>query len=298
MHTSLSNCLNLLYQDATASVSLQGVMLSYFKSNNVFETRMIKCDNHDLRIDIFKVPRWVSGSDARKRPRPISHHQSVTSITIEELPHSEGAGSEGVLTFKNFKIPFSRVPVREDKVDYRDFRWTVDLNSEEFHDRQLSFRLADGTEPINSSPYMSINTGTVYTQAVSTEVLYRRDEEGRHMPLGRIAYRSGIDIRSPRLKVTVHDQNGCRPYVWSKLDDSLYLIQITNMCHIDHAPDRPEDTAGKSDFDLFYNYVTDPVISHRRFDLQACVGDFGDTPPALDSYPDICIFGYLGGPHR
>lgn len=300
MHTSLSNCLNLLYPDATASVSLQGVMLSYFKGNNVFTTRMIKCEDHDLMIDIFMVPRSFSGADNLPMPQPLSIHQSVSMITINELDPSEDMASAGVLTHKNFKVPFKRAPCKGEEVDLRDFRWIVDLNSEEFHDRQLSFRNCEGAGGMwgDPSPVISVDTGIVYTQGVSTELLYRRDEEGRLNPLGRIAYRAGIDIRSRLLQVTVQDQNGTSVFNWSKLDKFFYLIQISNTCHIKHDAKRPEDTAGKSDFDLFYDYVSDPVLSHRRFDLQACVGNFDTVNSVLDSYPDICIFGYLGGPYQ
>lgn len=298
MHRKLSTCINQLNPNATATVSLQGLMISYFKLNGKFMTRVIKCEDHHLRVDIFKVPRVASREQVACLPPPIEVHDSVRTIRIRELETEAGRPSTGVLTYKNFNTPFTRTPATGSRVDFKDFRWIVDLNSDEFHNRQLKFKRRRERIITRKSiaPMISINSGTVYTQAVSSEILFSRDEEGRHKLLGRIAYRTGIDIMSARLSVTVTDDKCHHKYEWTNLDDHFYLIQVSNNCSLKPVDKKmPELTAGKSDFDLFYDLLRDPVIDHRRYDLQACVGDANAPRPQMDGFPEICILGYLGG---
>lgn len=302
MSRYFSNALNLLYPDATATVSLQGLMLSDFKGTREFRTRVLKCKDHDLLIDIFMTPRCIPCPDPDDLPCPIRVPPSIQSILIRELEPEEKMPRTGVLSYKNFDVPFSRVADPCESVDFKDFRWIMDLNGEEFHDRQLVLKTPDegGGKKTILSPLISIDSGTVYTQAVSTEVLFRRDEEGRHNPLGRIGYRTGVDIRSKVLEITIIDDNGKIFYKreWTRNDDFIYLIQVSNTCHLKPNVENPEETAGKSDFDLFYDQLKDPVIDHRRYDLQECIGDANDPNPKLDGYPTICLNGYRSGENQ
>lgn len=299
MPGKLSSCLNLLHPEPTLSVTLQGFMLACFEGTKKFKVGIPACPDHDLRIDIFRLPRKAPEMDPSEWQVVKSIPSSVRKISILEGGPDGKTPGPGVTSYKYFEGQFSRFRKRLSKKQRRDFRWMVDLNGEEFHNRPLTLlETADRTGQAKIiSPVIEFNTGTVYTQAVSSEILFRRDEDGRVKPLGRIAYRTGIDIGSPKLTIGYTTSDGAEemPLVIERDADSFYHLVITNTCHIRHSSQKPEETAGKTDFNLFYDLMRDPVIPHRQYDLQSCIDSSIRSDSRLDGFPDICILGYFGG---
>lgn len=319
MYISPSDSLNLLYPDATATISLQGLMLFCFDRERRCQIAVLRCHDHDLTFDVFKVPR--SSPDECTGKTRIDHQISL-DCDIKISPKK--SRDQGILSYKDFGSAFDRSDRSPTPDNINDFRWIVDLEGEEFHDRKLeliesgrsrfieilkelfnregddySSLLSNAKQPTikELKPIIYVNAGTVYTQAISSEMLLRRDEEGRHKMFGRVAYRIGIDIRCEELTISngsngSNGSNNNLNLVHSK--DTLNVIQITNMCSLKPRPEYPELTAGRSDFDLFYDVIRDPVINHRRYDLQGCINPGTPDNPAQDGYPDICIGGYTG----
>ncbi|MGE0102564.1 MAG: hypothetical protein AB7H86_07140 [Blastocatellales bacterium] len=302
MFKNLSQRLNLLYPDVTATVSLQGFMLSCFDGTKKFKVGIPRCLDHDLHIDIFKVPRSVPDKVSLEWRSVLSIPTSIdkaTILTIEEEEPADGLTGSGVVSYKYFDKKFSRMKKKPSINQEKDFRWVLDLNGEEFHNRPLKLltKRARRGQVKDFSKVIEFNTGTVYTQAISREILFRRDEEGRLKPLGRIAHRTGIDIRSRSLRIG-YSKNGTVAAEHQKLEwdmDYFYYIHISNTCHIEHDPKEPEKTAGKTDFDLFYDLMSDPVVGHRKYDLQSCIDHRFEPDSRLDGFPDICILGFFGG---
>lgn len=309
--------LNMLYPDATATISLQGLMLFCFDRERRCQIAVLRCDDHDLTFDIFKVPR---SSDARRAEK--IRIDSRISLDCDIKISAKNPKEEGILSYKDFSIPFDRRDRSPAPDNINDFRWIVNLEGEEFHNRKLKFiesgkswfienlkelfqdrdidysRLlpeAKQTTIKELKPIIYVDAGTVYTQAISSEMLLRRDEESRHEMFGRVAYRIGVDIRCEEL--TINNDSGFNRSL-KHSTDFLHVIQITNMCSLKPRPENPELTAGRSDFDLFYDVVRDPVINHRRYDLQGCINPTTPDNPGQDGYPDICIGSYMGATSR
>ncbi|MBK9316075.1 MAG: hypothetical protein IPM55_17800 [Acidobacteria bacterium] len=305
--------LNMLYPDATATISLQGLMLFWFDRERRCQIAVLRCDDHDLTFDIFKVPR----SSAARRAEKIGIDRQI-SLDCDIKISAKNSKEEGILSYKDFSTPFDRQDRSPAPDNINDFRWIVNLEGEEFHNRKLEFiepgkpsimdilkelfqsQGSDHTHLLPEAkqtaikelkPMIYVDAGTVYTQAISSEMLLRRDEESRHEMFGRVAYRIGIDIRCEEL--TISNDSGFNRLL-NHSTDFLHVIQITNLCSLKPRPENPELTAGRSDFDLFYDVVRDPVINHKRYDLQGCINPGIPDNPGQDGYPDICIGGYMG----
>lgn len=289
--------LNMLYPDATATISLQGLMLFWIDRKRRCQISILRCEDHDLTMDIFQVPRTSTAKSSAISP--MNHNISLNKDVIisAEKAKDTKEPKTGILSYKDFSSTFNRTDRSPVPGNINDFRWIINLEGEEFHNRKLEFIQSGRTSAKvrknikNLTPMITVDDGTVYTQAISSEMLLRRDEEGQIKMFGRVAYRIGIDIRSE--KVFINNKNGKKlPLVYKP--DILHVIQISNMCSLEPKPENPESTAGRSDFDLFYDVVRDPIINHRRYDLQGCVNPRTPDNPGQDGYPDICIGGYMG----
>jgi hypothetical protein len=183
--------------------------------------------------------------------------------------------------------------------DEHDFRWVVDLEGSDFHDRRLEIRqLTDGRRSV-LQPKIFISDGVLYAETRTDEQIVRVSEGVRERVIGRVAFKVGADLfPGDGGKVELRNRNDLQRQRAIVLDRGPYTrhhITIENICqeHGDH---------DGSDFNLLYNAVSDP--DGRQFELRRVVENGGRGEPGtllstdpLFSWsdpPTMCVGATMG----
>jgi hypothetical protein len=288
------------HKEAVVTISFSGLALSCInkKKNNRYEFGILGCERHNPVFDIQKIyldPKTMIPISSRLMPHSLS---LADDIEIEVV----NPGQVGVS--KHEKGDFDRLNDKDkygnEKNDLEDFRWIVDLEGEEFHNKKLEIK-----DRSKLKPRIFINSGTLYSEKITDEIiaLVPVNHKSKIKPLGRVAFKVGLDIKRSNAEesgVILRNKNNPDNFVElrSRLNENplkKYQITIENLCY-------ESGDGGGTDFLLFYDVIRDP--DERKFDLQRIVdngarGNPGITIPdrndlSLDTPPLNCFTVFLG----
>jgi hypothetical protein len=284
---------------ANVTISVAGIALCRTQRHDHFEINFLRCDRHNLVLDIQEIeldPVTRSPVRASLKPHSLRLDKDIAIDVV--YPDKDGSLQiqRGVSTYLGRE--FDRL---NDTGDPEDFRWIVDLEGPEFHNRKL--RIKNLAELV---PAVFVSSGIVYTKQKTDETFARISVNGKPAPiaLGKFAHGINVDITCPKggeVRLSNRSDNALsesragHAVSLPQSDDIKYLITIENHC----------DVAGESestDFRLFYDVVEDP--EEKKFDLRRIVatGRYGMPDSALkeqgdfalDGYPQNCLTGKVG----
>lgn len=283
-------------EKASVTVSLAGVALVCINQaeKKRCEVGIISCPGHQPVLDIQKIT-LERGTGAPTSSSLVKHRLNLDADIWITVHKSE---TEGV-SFHEKPGPFSRFQGEDDE---KDFRWALDLEGAEFHERRLEMRRLAEKSDTALRPMIFISDGILYTEKRTDEMLARVSMNGDRnpIPLGKVAYKIGIGLfpgKGGRVVVSNGPGAGTetKPVELSSNPNVKYKVTIDNLCSIDR-------NQGGTDFQLFYKILDDPDA--RRFDLQRIVENGGRGDPgvvlkhhpnlSLDNLPQICLSGFLG----
>jgi len=264
---------------------------------NRCEVGILRCDRHKPALDIQRIELDPKTREP-VRASLVPHSLNLEEDILIDVDHGDTAGTapcgRGVSTFT--RRDFDRL---EDTGDPEDFRWILDLEGPEFHNRKVKLR-----DTFKLKPVILISDGILYNRLKTDEVFARVSLNGEPspVPLGKLGYGMNADITYPEgsrvvltncLETGSPDKRNGRTTL--PVDGcSRYLITIENSC------ESPNDAVG-TDFRLFYDVLKDPTGT--RFDLRRIV-ETGHCVPeeplldledfSLDGSPEICDGVFLG----
>src|SRR5438128_7608860 len=277
------------HSKANVTISVAGIAISRPHKRNQFEIGFVKCERHNLVLDIQKIEL-----DAETRSpicsslKPHSHRLDEDILIDVVYPDKDGSlqFQRGVSIYQGSE--FDRL---NDKGDAEDFRWVGDLESPEFHHQKL--RIKNLSE---FAPTLFISNGILYTKEKTDEAFARVSVHGKPSPvaLGKFAHGISTDITCPKGGEVIlsnrsdNDLRGSRARNSVSLPQSdliKYLITIENHCD-------SFDESESTDFRLFYDVLEDP--GEKKFDLRRMVatGRFGTPDSALQEQGDFALDGY------
>lgn len=292
--------MSLDHSKANVTISVAGIAISRPHKRNQFEIAFVKCDRHNLVLDIQKIEL-----DAETRI-PIRSSLKPHSLRLDEdilidvvYPDNDGnlQFQRGVTTYQGGE--FDRLC---DKGDAEDFRWVADLEGPEFHN--LKLRIKNLSE---LAPALFISSGILYTREKTDEAFARVSVNGKPSPvaLGKFAHGINTDITCPKGGEVILSNRSDHELTASSARNSVslpqsdfikYLITIENHCD-------EFDESESTDFRLFYDVLEDP--EEKKFDLRRMVatGRFGVPDSVLngqdnfvlDGYPQNCLTVTRGG---
>lgn len=167
-----------------------------------------------------------------------------------------------------------------------DFRWVVDLQSDEFHGKDLTPRLE------HFSPVLIVKHGEFYTAELSRS-LKRIKGNGAKESFGKIATVIGADIfLDENSEAVLKLGNGSNNVYLSlrKEAETSYEIFIDNLCP---EPADPSVTTNleSSDFSLYYDAL---ILPDGQKEHKLVVDDSEGAFPEVDTDENPCSGTFLG----
>jgi hypothetical protein len=292
--------MSLDHSKANVTISVAGIAISRPHKRNQFEIGFVKCDRHNLVLDIQKIelhPETRIPIRSSLKPHSLRLDEDILIDVV--YPDKDGSlqFQRGVSTYQGGE--FNRLC---DKGDAEDFRWVADLEGPEFHNQKL--RIKNLSE---LTPTLFISNGILYTKEKTGETFARVSVNGKPSPvaLGKFAHGINTDITCPKggeVRLSNRSDNeltgsSARNSVSLPQSDFIkYLITIENHCD-------SFDESESTDFRLFYDVLEDP--EEKKFDLRRMVatGRFGVPDSVLngqdnfvlDGYPQNCLTVTRGG---
>jgi hypothetical protein len=258
---------------------------------------LLRCDRHKPTLDIQRIELHPK-SHKPLRSVLVPHSLNLDEDIVIDVEHGNGTEvpdcGRGVMTYT--RREFDRL---DDTGDVEDFRWIIDLEGPEFHNRKLKIKHRSELKPV-----ILIDNGTLYTRQKTEEVFARYSVSGdtSSVALGKVAYGINADIAcsegdkvvlTNRSEVGSQEKRTCSTEL--VIDGrSRYMITIENYCQL---PDESEGT----DFRLFYDVLTDPT--GKKFDLRRIVETGLCIPEealddredfSQDGFPENCQAAFLG----
>lgn len=273
------------------AISFAGLALFCINPNeeNRCEVGIIGCERHRPVLDIQEMT-----FDLRSG-KPMKSSLVPHSLSLDEdiWIKVDRPRTKGVSMYRGGQ-DFNRL---DDRGDERDFRWVVDLEGVEFHQRRLPRKAGERGIRSGLRPLIFISDGMLYTENRTDEKVALVSSNPGQQPkaLGRVAFKIGADL-FPGEGGSVELSNGRRNSI--KLHSkrhTRYSITIENLCSVNRGQ-------GMTDFRLFYEILNVP--DREQFDIQRIVengrrGDLGSVLAehpdfSLDNYPQVCLSGFLG----
>lgn len=164
--------------------------------------------------------------------------------------------------------------------DPQDYRWIVDLEGAEFHDKQLE-GVGDPAGKSLLTPRIVIKDGVTYTRLKTVERYQRVNlQTGDVMQLGKLELIGGFDLLRANSETGVVIRNeGGESVTLAKSVGVRYEVEISNVCE-------PGYCEGVADFRLYYDVLRDP--KGVEFDVSL----MGLAPRGAE--PQVCNMVGLG----
>jgi hypothetical protein len=229
------------HSDALVTISFKGLFVFCLgeKIREYGECRIgvPKVEDHYLSI----VIREFSGSsDLGIVKHNLSYKQNIVIESVEPV-------EQKVVWYA--KPDFDRLG---NTGDPQDFRWIIDLEGKEFHDKQL---LGVGDAGGNSllTPRISIKDGICYSRLKTVERYQRVNlQTGDVLQLGKLELVAGFDLLRSNSETGVVIRNeGGESVTLAKSVGVRYEVEISNICE-------PGYCEGEADFPLYYETLRDP----------------------------------------
>lgn len=275
--------MGLDHSKATATITLEGLLVFVVNDQKQCELAFLSCDNHELNIDVRVI--LPNGFEL-----PIKHSLDPKKDLAISVVNPDGTG---ISFFKDGV--FDR---KKGQGDAEDFRWVIDLEGPEFHNKALeAIPAPSSVVGAKLTPKLFITDGQVYASDLPNEQLARKEIDTVAGPvfLGRAADIIGVDIAcldGGNSSVIISNEGLTGSHVkLPKVEGVRYRIQFVNDCDIQTAE------PGSTDFSLYYDVLRDPTDPTLKFDLRSTVAK--DHPSATgEPFPDSPLLAPDGSPQR
>jgi hypothetical protein len=240
------------------------LVLAFNKNKNLCEFGVVNAPDHVLRIEVVKVD---PNRGPIELPNISRYLPSKGNIRIDS-PNS--AKTHGVQFFNDLDRPFRRhigkvADMVDDTVDAQDFRWLVDLEGEEFHNKKLDLK------PGFPNQRIIVSGGLFYTHALIDVQLVRSDNSVSESPVASpIGCNLDLDVGEEFvLTYGPDDENIVQKIILTAEKGVTYIIQILNNPkndqHAEHnGGSQPEDLS--THFHFYYDEAVE-VNGDKKFDI-------------------------------
>ncbi len=261
------------HSTADVTIHIDGLGLICFNNRRECELGILKHPHHALSLNILKItPQDIV---------PVNHSLDLNENIIIEVVDNPKLGA---IRFE--PGDFSRM----ENNDPEDFRWTVNLEGDEFHRGKIKKLPAGGGRTVDIAPRIRITDGIFYTrlrsQAIFDLVDWAKDPRQPRIVREdiRIVDFIGADIHLHQERGHVNlknEGNSANSIPLQKGAGTRYVISISNV-----SEGHVHSTIG-SDFRIFYDVldVSQTGASRVKFDFREA--DLG--PP-----PQNCDFAFMG----
>ena len=213
---------------------------------------LIRDARHTLSIKISK-PVFVDGTG-----KDTIHYQDIISYqaidTMNVSIEIEGIGNPSVEGYEVYQSgEFDRLNGAD--TDENDFRWLVNIDGEEMHQRRLSKNenaLSQSRPPVSK---LFIRNGLFYARTINENLFFekvRKDGEGNELekvPFGNVAETVAAKIEAEKVSFKLKIGNEEHTHIFPRISGSPYKIEINNM-------DLDQETP-ISDMPDYYNFLAD-----------------------------------------
>lgn len=265
----------LNHSEASVTVTFEGLLALCVNDKNQAEIGALRNSHHELTMEVNTITRQRDRERTSTVRLPVKVNED---IFIEAV----NASKPGVSLYKNEGIVFNRA---DGTGDPEDFRWVMDLEGPEFHNRKLTI-----TRPEMLRPRIFIPTGTLYTQEIDSQPmgLTAAGDDLHWTYLGKLAKIIAADISfGAGDEVIVRSGvNGSNAIRLKRQPGTRYAIAIKNTRHT-------MTGIARNDFHFWYDALQDNT--GKMFDLRNVVLNTGAAFPVryLDGFPESCLGGLL-----
>lgn len=224
--------------------------------------------DHSLRFKVFEVTSSKKSPGSRKKILEINGEDNNDDIILE-VKRGDGK-AEAIEFFTNG--PFTR----DESDDPQDFRWIVDIEGSEFHDRELA------VVPGTFTPSFRVNDGLFYTGSIGLADVQFNEVPVSELTEIYVAIFAAANIHLDEYCAATlrFGPNAEQSLSLEFKEDTTYKIQVFNDC----VKQVCADTGG--DFTLYYeafrkNFDSENNID-ERFDKQEQFTITGPLVPAED----------------
>lgn len=276
--------MGLDHSKATATIAFRGLLVFCINDENQCEMAFVEHTNNNLALNIRLV--FPNGVELTIKHSLLPSRGIRIETTNPDPP--------GVYCFK--KGVFDR---KNTEGDPEDFRWVMDVEGPEFHDKSLTITSSpsvDGAAQLKTR--LQITDCVFYANRVPGQII-ARDRTDDNVTgvaaapvfLGPVADIIGADIvckNDPSSGIVLTNEEGQR-LVLPRADGIRYEIEFNNACGV------PSSPADSTDFSIYYNVLSDP--DGVTFDLRDVV-DAEDEKATGDAFEDFPIFAPNDRPER
>ncbi len=252
---------------ATALVRARGLGIFCLNPNKKQgEMALIRDARHTLTIKISK-PVFVDGTG-----KDTIHYQDIISYqaidTMNVSIEIEGIGNPLVEGYEVYQAGnFDRLNGEEN--DENDFRWLVNIDGEEMHQKRLSKNensLKLSRPPVSK---LFVRNGLFYARTINENLFFekvRKDNDGKELekaPFGNVAETVAAKIEAENVSFKINIGGEQHTHILPRISGSPYKIEINNM-------DLDQETP-ISDMPDYYNFLADE--NGVSFDLEPVKSD-------------------------
>lgn len=230
--------------------------------------------NHNLTI---KVERIFAGET-----KTIT---TLTGFDTKEISFELSGGETGIKTYQKGNFVGNDL---ED--DPRDFRWVVDLEGPEFHNRKLSIK--DGA----FRQFINLKSGVFHSRLLSDlDIDIKKHATGKVLKSRKVSTITGVNIDlQPGEKFFMHyGKQNKQTLELEAESDVTYTLTLDNLC--------PEAKSAlpnlESDFYVYYT-IFDDVPPEEQLDLDLPLEEKEKVQKAIDSKMDEAFLISAFGSHK
>jgi hypothetical protein len=239
------------HSEAFVTVTFDGLIVLCLNDKRQAEVGVLKNEHHKLSMEIREVsPNGVSTTEY-----PIN---GVQDLWIG----STNPATRGVTAYTNPRAPFNR---KKGLGDREDFRWILDMEGSELHNKKLSI-----ASPENLTPTLHFTHGVFYTSKLFEENVSRVEHKSNKQPttLGKVAEKISVDIYldDNASGVVLSPEGNAAPLLMlNRKPGTRYEITVKNMPHTS-TQNASMQISERSHFSFYYEAINDR--SGKKFDLK------------------------------
>jgi hypothetical protein len=236
------------------------------------------------------VPRAASNHELTIKVEKTFAGETKTITTLkgfdtEAIAFALPAGEVGIQTFQkgDFSGDFA-------KDDPRDFRWVVDLEGPEFHNRKLSIKKGAFRQ------FITLKSGVFYTQSLSyDEIEIKKAATGEVLNSRKVSTVTGVnvDLQPGEMFALHYGGKNQQRLIFEAEADVTYTLTLDNLC-----PEAKSLLPNlESDFRLYYT-LFDDVPPDQQLDLDIPLAEKEKVQKAIEAGMDEATMISAFGSHK
>lgn len=236
-------------KSSSIEVTFEGLMILHRQPSGHYEVGILipeRAHKHTFRIE-------KDGKEIEN----LSHYLSLGKSWILEVTRPSGGRSGTGMSLRNRG---QRGRLRDSRTGQFDFSWAVDLESPEFHGRQLTLT------PGYLKPIIQLPDGELYTKYKSPMVQRKKGPSGEFSDFGFVAETTALTLNLQQGEELVFrvEKAGTEGVIFRSSYGSSHEVAIHNR------PDPPDPTDKpnvESHFTLYYGLFSD-VRTEEKYDFR------------------------------